>query len=751
LADVRDRLSRSRLVTLTGVGGVGKTRLALSVASRLRRTFRDGVWFVELAGLRDPGLIEQTLAASLGLHDRSAGHPMDWLLNELAARELLIVLDNCEHLVEASAVVAHSLLKACPGIRILATSRQALGIDGERLTPLMPLAAPPASEQSSPDALLRYEAVALFVERASAVRPGFRLDAANQDAVAAICRRLDGIPLAIELAASRLRALSIDELMARLDDRYAVLTVGSRTALPRQQTLRALVDWSFELCTEPERLLWARLSVFAGGFELESAEQVCSDDFVPSGQVWEVLTQLVDKSVVLASHDAGGVRYHLTETLREYGRERLHTLGESSALRARHCQWIRQLVSRFEAHWFGADQVGMLMRLRREHPNLREALDYGLANPAGTQLGLEMAGALRFYWLISDRVSEGRHWLDQFLSASDDHEPARVKALSAAAYLATMISDFAAADNLLAEARAVAAQLDDMSGLALAIQVQALTTLFRGDPQRAAQLFQSALDSHRELHDESAALYDEVELALCAALLGDGEAATGMLEACLSATQARGEHWLRALTQWALGIEQCKVGDYLSAESSELASLRLRIVLEDRSAVGMNLQVLGWIAAASGDAERAARLLGASKGVAQPMEFSFGALGHLRDLQQSYEGIGRQEMSDAGFSRAYEEGRKLTFDEAVELALGEKRRAPEANDQVAGKRTIELLTKREAEVAELVSRGMSNKEIAAALFISQRTAETHVERILTKLGLTSRTQVAAWVIKQSDP
>jgi predicted ATPase len=638
LADVKVRLSNSRLVTLTGVGGVGKTRLALRVAWEVRRTFRDGVWFVELAGLRDPGLIEQTLAASLGLHDRSSGRSMEWLLDQLAKRELLIVLDNCEHLLQASAVVANSLLRACRGVRILATSRQALGIDGERLTPLLPLSAPPASEPTSPDALLRYEAVALFVERATAVQPGFRVDPANQLAVAAICRRLDGIPLAVELAASRLRALSVDELMTRLDNRYAVLTGGSRAALPRQQTLRALVDWSFDLCSPPERLLWARLSTFAGGFDLAAAELVCSDARVPSHTVWELVTQLVDKSIVLATDDGGGLRYHLTETLRDYGRERLREFGETAKLRARHFQWARQLVILFDAGWFGADQVGMLIRLRREHRNLREALDFCLANRAEAAAGLEMTGALRFYWLVTGRVSEGRHWLDQLLTVSGHHGPARVRALCAAGYLATMVSDFSAADSLLDEAEALGAQLDDRSGTALAIQVEALTALFRGDPQRAAPLFQTALDSHREIGDESAAIYDEVELALCTALLGDADTATAMLEECLIATQARGEHWLRALTLWALGIEQCKVGDHQGAESSELASLRLRRTLDDRSTIGMNLQVLGWIAAAQGEGERGARLLGASEGVAQSMGLSLGVLGHLRDLQQTYQG-----------------------------------------------------------------------------------------------------------------
>ena len=749
LADLKSLLSRSRLVTVTGVGGVGKTRLALRVAWQLRRSFRDGVWVVELAALRDPGLIEHTLAASLGLHDGSPSRSIEWLLDQLADREMLIVLDNCEHLVDASANLASTLLRACNGMRILATSRQPLGIDGEQLSPLMPLSAPPAGEATSADALLRYEAVSLFTERAMTVHPGFAVDDANRTAVSAICRRLDGIPLAVELAASRLRFLSVHELMARLDDRYALLTGGSRAALPRQQTLKALVDWSFELCSGAERLMWARLSTFAGGFDLDAAELVRSGDGVRRDQVWEIIAQLVHKTIVLRSDTPAGVRYYFPETLREYGRDRLRAMG-APPTQERHCEWVRQLTDRFADSWFGAEQVPMLSRMRREHANLREALDFCLRSPAGLDKGLEMAGALRFYWLVSGRVNEGRHWLDQFLVASDEGRPSRVRAMCAAAYLATMASDFASAHQLVDRAESLGARLHDRVGTALAIQVKALTALFQGDPGRAAPLFQRALASHRGIADESAAVYDQVQLALCTALLGDSDTATTLLRDCLVVTESRGENWLRALTLWALGIEQCKLADYYDAESSELASLRLRIELDDRSTIGRNLQVLGWIATATGDAERGARLLGASEEVAKSVGVSIAALGHLRDLQESFVEIGRRTISDSKFARANEEGRLLSFDEAVALAFNEALPSPETEKRAASTSAAGPLTPREIEVAELISRGMSNKEIAAALVISQRTAEAHVEHILAKLGMTSRTQVATWILRPAD-
>jgi predicted ATPase/DNA-binding CsgD family transcriptional regulator len=742
IADIKTRLSGSRLVTLTGMGGVGKTRLGLRVAWEVRRGFADGVWLVELAGLRDPGLVAHSLATSLGLREGSAGLSPAWLSDLLATRQVLIVLDNCEHLLDPCAVLANELLRACRGVRILATSRQALGIDGEYVVGVLPFSVPEHGQRTSTKELARYEAVNLFVERATAVRDGFQIDPANQAAVAAICRRLDGIPLAVELAASRLRGLSVDELMVRLDDRYALLTGGSRAALPRQQTLRSLIDWSFDLCSGAERLLWARLSVFAGGFDLAAAERVCSDHGLGSDAVWDLVTRLVDKSIVVATEGVLGARYELSETLREYGRDRLLESGDTDRVRARHRDWCRELVTQAEADWFGANQATILSRLRREHANLRVALDFCLSKPVETEIGLAMASALRFYWNLSGRVKEGRHWLAQFLAASDKRGPAQLKAMCVSGYLATIDSDFTAASAVLDEADSLAARLRDWPGATLVTQIEGILALFQNDPERAESLFEDALDTHRRLGDEPAAIYDQVQVALTAALLGESDRASGLLDDCLSVTRSHGEHWLTAMSLWALGIERCKQGDYQQAESLQLESLRLRFAMDDRWSIGLNVQVLGWIAAASGDARRAARLLGASEAVAHSVGLSPAALGHLNAIQQSYEGIGRRDLTDAGFDEAYAEGRQLTFDDAVGLALGTASRPPAPGAGMKPLRARDLLTKRESEVAELISRGMSNKEIAATLVISKRTAETHVEHILTKLGLSSRTQVA---------
>ena len=749
IADVKHLLSASRLVTLTGMGGVGKTRLALRVAWDVRRGFPDGVWLVELAGLRDPRLVGQTLAASLGLHDRSVDESLAWLTSVLGGRQMLIVLDNCEHVLDASATLAHALLRAAPSARILATSRQALGIDGEHLMVVPPLSVPEPGRPTSPEGLGNYEAVNLFVERAAAVQPGFRLDPANQAAVAAICRRLEGIPLAVELAATRVRVLTVDELIARLDDRYALLTGGSRAALPRQQTLQSLIDWSFELCSDAERLLWARVSVFAGGFDLAAAERVCSDDAIRAEDVWDLVTRLVDKSIVVVSDGVAKLSYQLSETLREYGRDRLAELGETDRFAGRHRDWYRELINDAEANWFGADQVQLFARLRREHANLREALSFCLTHPGQVDIGLTMASALRFYWVVSGRVREGSHWLRQLLAQSTERSPARLKAMCVNAYLATIGNELTEAADLLREARSLAASLEDASENPLISQVEGLTALFQDDPERARPLFHDALNAHRSLGDEAAAIFDQIELALSSALLGDRAGAKRLLEDCLNLTQSRGDHWLRALTLWALGIEQCKEGDYERAAAAQLESLRLRAALDDKWTIGLNVQVLGWVASATGDAGRGARLMGASEAIGQSVGLTPMALGHVTHLQQSYEEMGRQSLTKAGFQRAYDEGRRLTFDDAVGLALGEPQ--PSSGRAVRDTTDADLLTKREKEVADLVRRGLSNKEIAAALVISQRTAETHVEHILTKLGLSSRTQVAAWLSDQQQP
>src|SRR5215469_2038154 len=336
LAEVRRLLAGSRLVTLTGIGGVGKTRLALRAAAGLRRAFRDGVWLVQLDQVRDEALVAQAVAGALGLQDRAGYPPAAALADYLAGRQLLLVLDNCEHVVDAVAKLADTLLRAAAGLRVLATSRESLNMTGESVLAVPPLAAPEAGRSLSVAELARFPAIGLFAERAAQVVAGFALTEANAAAVASICRRLEGLPLAIELAAAWLPVLSPEQIDVRLGDRLGLLTRAGRARPARQQTLRASIEWSYGLCSQPERLLWARCSVFAGGFELDAAEGVCADDRLAAGRVLDLLAALAGKSILTVEHREGGARYRLPETLREFGQERLHESGEDTTLRRRH-------------------------------------------------------------------------------------------------------------------------------------------------------------------------------------------------------------------------------------------------------------------------------------------------------------------------------------------------------------------------------------------------------------------------------
>jgi predicted ATPase len=400
LAEIKRLFSGSRLVTLTGMGGVGKTRLALRVAIDIQRAFPDGVWLAELAALDDPALVTHAMFDALDLRDQSARWLVATLAEYLAPKHALIVLDNVEHLLDACAVLADTLLRSCPELRILVTSRRPLGISGE-----VSFTVPP---------LPRLEAVRLFAERAVSVVPGFAVRGENEAPVGQLCKQLEGIPLAIELAAARLNVLSVEQLLVRLQDRFALLTTGSRTALPRQQTLWRTIEWSYGLLSLDDQMLWQRLTVFSGSFDLEAIEQVCAGDHLPPEAVLDQVGRLVDQSILVRDATRNPVRYSMLESIRQFGREKLHESGGAD-FRRRHRDYYQQLVTAMQP--FGASQVQWFDRLGLEHSNLRTALDYCLTEPGQAGTGMELASALWLYWETRGRLSEGRRWIDQFLSS----------------------------------------------------------------------------------------------------------------------------------------------------------------------------------------------------------------------------------------------------------------------------------------------------------------------------------------------
>ena len=744
VAAVKRLLAKSRMITLAGTGGVGKTRVALRTAGEVKRTFHDGVWWVELAALTDAALVAQAVADALRIQGLVADRSLDSLVGHLQPRHVLLVLDNCEHLVDPCAALADSLLRSCPDVRILATSRQPLHVDGEHVLAVLPLSTPEATSSNAAESLGRSPAVQLFVERASAIQPEFDLNARNATAVGEICRRLDGIPLAIELAAGRLRVLSVDQLRERLDNRFGLLAGTSPTTLPRQRTLRALIDWSFELCSPAEQLLWSRLSVFRDGFELDGVESVGVDGEISAADVLELLAGLVDKSVVITEPVGGHMRYVLPETLAEYGRERLSETDEVT-LRRKHRDWCQRLVSRTEVGWFSGQQVDLFARMRREHANVRVALSFSASEPGDEGIGLSMASSLRFYWVLNGSMAEGRHWLDRLLAQHPARDAARVKALRVNAHLAVLLTDYAGADVLLKEATRLTEREADRSANADVLQVQGLSALFQGHTERAASLLGEALAGHRALDDLAALAYDEVQLALAILSMGDQDRALGLIEDALRICESSGDNWTAALAWWALCVAAASTGDQARATQAGQQSIRLRQPLVDRRNIGLNFEALAWSAALAGDVERAARLFGAAQAVEQSIGTSMRAIGYLAELHERHERVVRQALGDEAFEREMEEGLRSSFDGALDYALGVEKPIAESREEPAAEAG---LTRREWEIAQLLARGMSNRTIASDLVISRRTVEAHVEHVLAKLNFTSRTQVAAWVAQR---
>ncbi|WP_307821572.1 ATP-binding protein [Streptomyces coffeae] len=745
-AEVKRMLSASRLVTLTGVGGVGKTRLALRVADDARRAFPDGVWLAELAELDNPALLAQSVTEALEIRDHSARPPMDVLIDHLRDRQTLLVLDNCEHLLHACALLTDRLLREAPQLRVLATSRHVLGIGSEQTLAVPTLTLPDASGPRLPTgAFAQCDAVRLFTERARAALPGFTVTDANRDAVEGICRRLDGIPLGIELAAVRLRALSVQQLLGRLDDRFRLLTTGSRAVLPRHQTLRALIDWSYDLCTEREQLLWARVSVFAGSLDLEAAEAVCSGDGLPREEILDLVTELVDKSVLLREEHGATVRYRMLDTLRAYGRERLEAAGEEAVRLRCHRDYYRQLAADARAALFGPAQVQWFTRLQLEHANLRTALEFCYDDPAECAYGLGIAADLLYHWITSYYLSEGRRWLDDGLAVCPEPTGARARALWTNSWLAIIQSDTDAASAMLEESRAIGERLDLEPVLGYSALYSGMVAMYRGDAEAAITLYEEAVSRHRATGDPVGLALALIRLSLAHSFIGDSQRAIALGEESLAVCDAYGEGWHRAYTMMALGVEVWRQGDTERAAALERESLEFNRSLDDPLGVGVNLEVLAWIAATERDFPRAARLLGVVRTVWRAVGAPLSGYGHLVHYHEECEAAVSRALGKTAFNAAVKEGSRLSYDEGLVYAL---ENVLPAAEPAVGERPSPL-TRRESEIAQLVAQGLSNKEIAASLVIAQRTAEGHLEHILSKLGFTSRAQVAVWVAEQS--
>lgn len=746
--EARSCLQRTRVLTILGPGGVGKTRLAEELAMRTSRAFRDSFRWLDLAVVRDPESVPSAAAAALGVTDQSTRHVMDKIVDHLRDKHMLIVVDNCEHVIGTVADFVAAVLGDAPEVRILATSREPLSVPGEAEYVLPPLTTPSRSTGNRAADLERFEAVGLLVDRARQVVPGFEVTDDNADAVAQLCIALDGVPLALELAATRLRSLSPAQLVERLDRRFALLTGGSRVAVPRQQTLRALIDWSYELCSDAERTLWARLSVFTGSFDLEGAETVCADDDLPSEQVIDLLDRLIAKSLVGVDRSSSVLRYSQLVTVREYGHELLDARGERERLYRRHCEHYLDRARRCAESWYGPRQSALLSSMRADHTDFMAALDRSIRDDDELAAGAALAVALRYHWIAGGYLSTGRARLERLLQRLPRSSSERGNVLWVTAWTALIQGDRDGAAVHLAECRSIADESGDVRLRAHCDHWSALRALFCGATAQAIDLYLRAARVHRAHGDHAAHLTCLFQLAMAQTYDGRLDDALETCAHVVDMADQHGERWNKAYALWVSGLAHFHLGRLGSAVAAANEALIIQRDFEDKICTALSIELLAWSAGAEGDPEKSARLLGAARTVWQRLGTTIAAFGpHIEQDSLAAERRLRDAVDEAALSGLLGSQVGATIGDLVCSAL-EPGGTPESRTPRARAAAISQkspLTKREQEIAALVAGGLSNRAIADRLVISRRTVDGHVERILDKLGVHSRTQVVSWL------
>ena len=735
MAEVSALLGRSHLVTLTGTPGSGKTRLALEVGRRTTAGRRDGAYLVELAGLGEGALLPETFAAAVGITQAQAGPTLDTILDQLSKMDSLLIVDNCEHLVEACAALIDRVIRHCPNVTVLATSRESLRIDGETVWPVPTLSLPP--DGASLAVIARSEAVQLFVDRARHATPGFALTRDNATEVASICRRLDGLALALELAAARAAALDLSSIAGQLSDRFRFLTSGFRTAPPRQRTLRAAIDWSYELLTTAERQLLVRASVFAGSFDVAAAQAVCAGGAVLTEQVIDVLGRLLDKSLVMPVDAGSGRRRHrLLESIRAYGLDRLREAGDYDAIRRRHAQFFASIadggVDATDASW--------LPRTRLEVDNLREALAW--SRDADPTLHLRLAVPFGTFCMQAGFMSEGRAWLEPGLAAATQDRALLVRANEMAGLLAWRQADFDAAERFASMAVRLARSLSGDVELARVLSTLAFIRIgalrFDNVPEAVEELM-SLAERHADRTIEAEAL---LYLGLLEAHGDDVARACDLLNRSVALYEAEGKPDHTAVQYNVLGWMFLRLGDVARARSAVAKGFEIRLRHHEVADLGGSFDSSAELAFMDGAPERAMRL----KGAVDALRDSLGSVPPSLALASRSRWAPRAEKLLGKKGRtAWLEGRQLTLDEAVRYALAPPDQGPPRSARQGGP----VLSSREIEIADLVAGGMTNDEIASRLKLSRRTVEAHLEHIRTKLGVRSRVDVATWVSARS--
>jgi non-specific serine/threonine protein kinase len=744
IAAIKEKILREdvRLLTLLGVAGVGKTRLAIAAAAEMKRDFVQ-ITFADLAPLTHAAQVLPAIAHSCGVQESNPGPVEERLTQSIGDRRVLLVVDNCEHVLEAMSTLSY-LLNACPNLKVLATSREILRLKWEWIFPVAPLPLPDIVSLLPIDSLALVPSVALFVQRAQARKANFALTSENASSVAELCVRLDGLPLAIELAAAQMALLGPKELLRRQNQRLHLMTGSTRDAPARHQTLRAAIDWSYDLLTPKEQCLFQRLSVFSAGWTLQTAEKVCAWDGLAETEIIPLMRRLVDHSLVTASEQTGGeIRYRFLETLHEYAGERLRETGQEAYFQKRHLHWYMVWAEANEPNMWGPGMPAWLAQIDAEFGNIQGAIQWSLAHSGETARGMRLfAAVIRYIEVRGVYFTYGQNMATDFLAQEPGHSVARVRTLVMSVILARNHGDLAKARLLAEECLALARELDDTLSAASTLTFMASLSLLENDPQQAIALDKEAIVYARSRAErEPRALYIALfNLGYCYCALGDYQQAIPVLEEALPNVQRQGDPAFHSCVLTGLGLALLESGDIEHAESLLLEALRISQTLDFTEVIAGLLGYLGQAAWQKRENQRAVRLLGAAAALCSRV----GLINWNPDPGHT------KIVNDLG-QEAILSAQKIAGDilpkELVAWALsGEKQTGPSIGTDTlpASSSLSELLSPREREIAEEIARGLSNHDIATKLYVSVRTVDAHVRHILNKLGLNSRTQVAIW-------